>query len=93
MALGSKNNIVAKGSVFPKMGPDERLHTIPLGEENLRVSIAYPIKKTALLPIPFDEYTTVGSAMGVPLAWPKEFVIIEKANVVMHIQRMINYFS
>ncbi|KAL5714941.1 hypothetical protein ACHQM5_016836 [Ranunculus cassubicifolius] len=81
LALGSKNNIVAKGSVFPKMGPDERLHTVPLGEENLRVSIAYPIQKTALLPIPFDEYTTVGSAMGVPLAWPKEFVIIEKANM------------
>lgn len=87
LALGSKDNIVAKGTVYQKVGLDEKIHTVALGKDNVRVSISVVLDSSAFLPIPVPgEYTTVGSAIGVPVAWPKKFVITE-------MQTMVKYFK
>ncbi|KAH7864735.1 hypothetical protein Vadar_033245 [Vaccinium darrowii] len=36
LAVGSLDNIVAHGTMFEKVGPEEPLHTVPLGEANFR---------------------------------------------------------
>lgn len=83
LALESKENIVAKGFVFAKVGVDEKIHTVALGDANVRVSISVALDGGALLPVPVgDEYITVESAIGVPVAWPKELVITEIQDMV-----------
>lgn len=75
LALGSVNNIVAHGTMFWKTGPNEVLHTTPLGEGNMRVSIDVVKVSNAILPIPIPgEATTVGEAVGCHVAWPKNLI-------------------
>lgn len=73
--MGSVNNIVALGTMFWKRGPNELLHTVPLGEDNMRVSIDVVKVEDALLPIPIsEEQATVGAAVGCFVAWPKNLI-------------------
>lgn len=73
--MGSVNNIVALGTMFWKSGPNELLHTVPLGEDHMRVSIDVVKVKDALLPIPIsEEVATVGDAVGCFVAWPKDLI-------------------
>ncbi|XP_058195235.1 uncharacterized protein LOC131311701 isoform X1 [Rhododendron vialii] len=75
LAVGSVNNIVALGTMFWKSGPNELLHTVPLGEDHMRVSIDVVKVKDALLPIPIsEEVATVGDAVGWFVAWPKDLI-------------------
>ncbi|TXG57295.1 hypothetical protein EZV62_018608 [Acer yangbiense] len=51
LAVGSKSNVVALGTIMPTDGPDAMVHGIPLNG-NVRVTIDVAIKGSALLPIP-----------------------------------------
>ncbi|KAH7838044.1 hypothetical protein Vadar_021409 [Vaccinium darrowii] len=76
LAVGSINNIVANGTMFEKVGPNELLHTTPLGEDNMRVSIDVVKIREALLPIPIPgEAVTVGEAVGCHVAWPRNLIL------------------
>lgn len=77
MAVGSLDNIVAHGTVFEKLGPEEPLHTVPLGEANFRVCIDFVIEKDAILPVPIPgEVNIVGEATGYHVAWPKNLILL-----------------
>ncbi|XP_058201697.1 uncharacterized protein LOC131316371 isoform X2 [Rhododendron vialii] len=76
LAVGSLDNIVAHGTMFEKVGPEEPLHTVPLGEANVRVSIDFVIQKDAILPVPIvGELYVVGDATGYHVAWPKNLIL------------------
>lgn len=76
MAIGNKTNIVAEGIVFDRNGPNEKIHNIALGENNVRVSISKVISSSAILPIPVpSEMYFVKEAIGSYVAWPKELVL------------------
>ncbi|KAK4841039.1 hypothetical protein QYF36_024227 [Acer negundo] len=51
LAVGSKSNVVALGTIMPTNGPDPLAHGIPLNG-NARVTIDMAIKGSALLQIP-----------------------------------------
>ncbi|KAF5188521.1 hypothetical protein FRX31_021892, partial [Thalictrum thalictroides] len=71
----------AKGSYFERNGDDDKIHSVDLGKDNVKVSIVLPLKPQTLLPIPIGNYiTTVGKAVGTFVAWPKEFVISDERN-------------
>ncbi|GMN24717.1 hypothetical protein TIFTF001_043809 [Ficus carica] len=53
------------------------IHGIPLGEENVRVTITVPKINRALLPIPTNEATSVEEAVGGFVAWPKSLVVLQ----------------
>ncbi|KAK9286751.1 hypothetical protein L1049_015155 [Liquidambar formosana] len=74
LAVGSLTNVVARGMVVESMGPT--VHSIPLGDKNVRVAIDFAIDGNALLPIPVgDELVTVKQAIGSHVAWPKMLVV------------------
>ncbi|PIA35546.1 hypothetical protein AQUCO_03500122v1 [Aquilegia coerulea] len=76
LAVDSKANIVAHGMVFERVELNEKIHSVPLGENNIRVAIEYAISPNALLPVPvIGEMTMVKDAIGSCVAWPKEFVL------------------
>ncbi|KAH7849778.1 hypothetical protein Vadar_022857 [Vaccinium darrowii] len=77
LAVGSPDNIVALGKMFEKVGPEEVVHTVPLGDANVRVYIDFVIKKDAILPVPIaGEVYIVGEATGYYVAWPKNLVLL-----------------
>ena len=77
MAVGTIDKIVARGMIYEGVGPDEVIHTVPLGEANVRVSIDIVIIKEALLPIPIPgEANKVGEAIGYQVAWPRNLVLV-----------------
>ncbi|KAH7857346.1 hypothetical protein Vadar_011573 [Vaccinium darrowii] len=77
LAVGSLDNIVAIGKMFEKVGPEEVVHTVPLGDANVRVYIDFVIKKDAILPVPIvGEVYIVGEATGYYVAWPKNLVLL-----------------
>ncbi|XP_062014614.1 uncharacterized protein LOC133731200 [Rosa rugosa] len=49
LVVDTKDNIVAMGTVIMLDGP---IHGVPLGAENIRISVDVPIKEDAKLPIP-----------------------------------------
>ncbi|GMN65830.1 hypothetical protein TIFTF001_034893 [Ficus carica] len=53
------------------------IHGIPLGEENVRVTITVPKLNHALLPIPTNEATSIEEAIGGFVAWPKSLVGVQ----------------
>ncbi|KAF5196144.1 hypothetical protein FRX31_014270 [Thalictrum thalictroides] len=62
--------------VYEELGPETKVHNIPFGENNVRVSVDDVIIGEALLPIPVvDEYVKVKDAKGGQVAWPKKFVL------------------
>ncbi|KAK9268999.1 hypothetical protein L1049_000767 [Liquidambar formosana] len=74
LAVGSLTNVVARGIVVESMGPT--VHSIPLGDKNVRVAIDFAIDGNALLPIPVgDDLVTVKQAIGSHVAWPKMLVV------------------
>ncbi|KAF9597713.1 hypothetical protein IFM89_021200 [Coptis chinensis] len=78
LAVGSKSNIVGKSEVYVELGPETKLHNVPLGPNNARVSV-YKIlggKDHVALPIPFrDELVILKDALGSQVAWPKHLVL------------------
>ncbi|GMN66800.1 hypothetical protein TIFTF001_035864 [Ficus carica] len=63
--------LVAIGRAYVDCVPTDTVHWIPLGEENVRVTITVPKINRALLPIPTNEATSVEEAVGGFVAWPK----------------------
>jgi hypothetical protein len=78
MAVGSLDNIVAIGT-FVEVGVEsskQTIHGVPLGEENVRVSVIRTIIHDAKLPFPInDEIITVRDAIGTYVAWPKNLIV------------------
>ncbi|GMN63753.1 hypothetical protein TIFTF001_032825 [Ficus carica] len=66
--------LVAFGRAWLESLPTDTVHGIPLGEENVRVSINVPELKKSALPIPTYEATTVEDAVNGFVAWPKRLV-------------------
>ncbi|KAF5187550.1 hypothetical protein FRX31_022863 [Thalictrum thalictroides] len=56
-------------------GPEDKLHTVVLGVNNVRVSIDEVIYDDVLLHIRGDELVTVRNVHKSHVAWPKEFVL------------------
>ncbi|XP_040368009.1 uncharacterized protein LOC112180636 [Rosa chinensis] len=84
LAVDRVDNIVAIGTIIQVnvASSDQLIHGVPLGNENMRVSIVRAIVDDALLPIPVkDEIVTVSDAIGTCVAWPRNLVVIpgEKA--------------
>ncbi|KAL6204906.1 hypothetical protein ACLB2K_022173 [Fragaria x ananassa] len=59
------------------------LHGVPLGENNVRVSVIRAIEGDALISIPVrDEILTVDDAVGSCVAWPNDLVVTHGAKAV-----------
>ncbi|GMN59926.1 hypothetical protein TIFTF001_029025 [Ficus carica] len=69
--------LVAIGRAYMDCVPTDTVHGIPLGEENVRVTITVPKLKRALLSITTNEATCIEEAVGGFVAWPKILVIIQ----------------
>ena len=69
--------LAANGRAYMECVPTDTVHGIPLGEENVRVTITVPKLKRALLPIPTNEATCIEEAVGGFVAWPKRLVIVQ----------------
>ena len=84
MVLDS-NIIVAAGLVFEKFEPNDTVHHMSLGEDNVRVSIDKVYHPDTNLPIPVAnaDMMTVKDALGSQVAWPKKHVLLDVE--VMHI--------
>ncbi|GMN69335.1 hypothetical protein TIFTF001_038385 [Ficus carica] len=67
----------ANGRAYMECVPTDMIHGIPLGEENVRVTITVPKLKGALLPIPTHEATSIEEAVGGFVAWPKRLVLVQ----------------
>ncbi|KAF9606675.1 hypothetical protein IFM89_027719 [Coptis chinensis] len=83
LAVDFKSNVIAKGIVYEKLGPETKLHNVPLGQYNLHVAVGKILedKEQALLPVPVgDKLKFVEDAIGSHVAWPRELVV--KANQV-----------
>ncbi|KAL6178970.1 hypothetical protein ACLB2K_050486 [Fragaria x ananassa] len=85
LAVDTVENIVAIAKVIDVGGEssNQLLHGVPLGENNMRVSVIRAIEGDALVPIPVrDEILTVDDAVGSCVAWPKDLVVTHGAKVV-----------
>ncbi|GMN47377.1 hypothetical protein TIFTF001_016556 [Ficus carica] len=69
--------LAADGKAYMECVPTDTIHGIPLGEENVRVTITVPKLKGALLPISTHEATSIEEAIGGFVAWPKRLVIVQ----------------
>ncbi|GMN64903.1 hypothetical protein TIFTF001_033979 [Ficus carica] len=69
--------LVAIGRAYVDCVPTDTVHGIPLGEENVRVTITVPKLNRALLPIPTNEATSIKEAVGGFVAWPKSLVVVQ----------------
>ena len=70
LALGSLDNIVAIGTIIEVVvqSSNQVIHGVPLGEENVRVSVNRSVIDNAKLPFPInDEIMTVHDAIGLVL--------------------------
>ncbi|GMN63684.1 hypothetical protein TIFTF001_032775 [Ficus carica] len=69
--------LVTIGRAYIDCVPTDAVHGIPLGEENVRVTITIPKLKRALLPIPTNEATCIEEAVGGFVAWSKILVVVQ----------------
>ncbi|GMN18969.1 hypothetical protein TIFTF001_048561 [Ficus carica] len=69
--------LVAIGRAYMDCVPTDTVHGIPLGEENVRVTITVPKLNRVLLPIPTNEATSIEEAVGGFVAWPKSLVVVQ----------------
>ncbi|GMN61630.1 hypothetical protein TIFTF001_030723 [Ficus carica] len=69
--------LAANGRAYMECVPTDTIYGIPLGEENVRVTITVPKLKGALLPIPTHEATFIEEAIGGFVAWPKRLVVVQ----------------
>ncbi|GMP78597.1 hypothetical protein CsSME_00034479 [Camellia sinensis var. sinensis] len=67
LAVGSIENIVAHGTVYERIEPNEAIHMVPLGESNLHAHLPIPIP---------DEMFIVGEAVRFFVAGPKNLVLV-----------------
>ena len=85
LAVDTVENIVAIAKVIDVGGEssNQLLNGVPLGENNMRVSVIRAIEGGALVPIPVrDEIITVDDAVGGCVAWPKDLVVTHGAKAV-----------
>ncbi|KAM5573609.1 hypothetical protein ABKV19_013246 [Rosa sericea] len=79
LAIDRVENIVAYGTVIQVNVEEgnEKIHGVPLGEDNVRVSVIGTIVHDALLPFPVKDadIVTVGDAIGTCVAWPRKLVV------------------
>ncbi|PRQ37919.1 putative transposase, Ptta/En/Spm, plant, transposase, Tnp1/En/Spm [Rosa chinensis] len=90
LATGSVDNIVAFGTIVEVdvEATQQTIHGVPLGEENVRVSVTKVVVANALLPFPIkDEIVRVADAIGTCVAWPRSLVIppevVEKSKEIV----------
>ena len=69
--------LVADGRAYMECVPTDTIHGMPLGEDNVRVTITVPKQRTARLPIPTQEATYVEEAVGGFVAWPRRLVAVQ----------------
>ncbi|GMN65297.1 hypothetical protein TIFTF001_034361 [Ficus carica] len=69
--------LAATGRAYMEYVPTDTIHGIPLGEENVRVTITVPKLKGAFLPIPTHEAKSIEEAVGGFVAWPIRLVIVQ----------------
>lgn len=78
--------------MYERVSSDETIHTLPLGELNVRVCVDFVIIPHALLPIPIPgEATSVGEAVGYELAWPKNLVLVNDEVILFIIIFFLTY--
>ncbi|VVA34984.1 PREDICTED: transposon CACTA, partial [Prunus dulcis] len=76
LAFGSKDNIVASGTIFDINVPQQLLPNVPLGEGNVRVSVNYALNGASPLPILVKGVlNTVEDVVGSQVAW-LEYLIV-----------------
>ena len=79
LALGSIDHVVALATVMTSDSPSHTCYGIPLGDENMRVSVYAALEEKALIPMPVkDEIHTVKQAMGSWVLWPKNLIIFSE---------------
>ncbi|XP_052298586.1 uncharacterized protein LOC127898630 isoform X4 [Citrus sinensis] len=95
LAVGSINNIVAKGTMLENNNPNSTVHGVPLAVTDVRVAVDIAIKGDTFLPRPVrDELVIVSHAIGSHVAWPKQFVILndfEEYKVPARIDALCKY--
>ncbi|GMN56697.1 hypothetical protein TIFTF001_025819 [Ficus carica] len=69
--------LVAISRAYMDCVPTDTVHGIPLGEENVQVTITVPKLKRALLPITTNEATCIKEVVGGFVAWSKRLVIVQ----------------
>ncbi|GMN63044.1 hypothetical protein TIFTF001_032113 [Ficus carica] len=69
--------LAATGRAYMECVPTDTIHGIPLGEENVRVTITVPKLKGVLLPIPTHEAISIEEAVGGFVPWLKRLVIVQ----------------
>ena len=69
--------LVVIGRAYMDHVPTDTVHGIPLGEENVRVTINIPKLKHALLPILTNEATIIEEVVGGFVASLKKSIVIE----------------
>ncbi|XP_075507617.1 uncharacterized protein LOC142544458 [Primulina tabacum] len=78
LALESRTNIVAYGTIVHVNADDKLFHGVPSPITCMHVSIDNAVEKLAHLPFPIpNECDTVGDAVGTHVAWPAHFVVIQ----------------
>ncbi|XP_061990041.1 uncharacterized protein LOC133708584 [Rosa rugosa] len=78
LAINSLDNVVALGTIVEVdiEASKQTIHGVPMGEENVRVSVTKAIVEDALLPFPIkDEIVKIRDAIGTCVAWPKNLII------------------
>ncbi|KAF9625994.1 hypothetical protein IFM89_028688 [Coptis chinensis] len=81
LAVDFKSNVVAKGIVYEELGPETKLHNVPLGQYNSHVAVGKILegKEQALLPVPVgDKLKFVEDAYWITRCLARELVV--KAN-------------
>jgi hypothetical protein len=74
LAIDANNyQSVARAKVFGS----KVLHNLPIGPDNVKVSIIIAKVKNAPLPFPSDELKFVKDAIGTFIAWPKSLLIMD----------------
>ncbi|GMN58478.1 hypothetical protein TIFTF001_027575 [Ficus carica] len=76
--------LVAIGRAYMDCVPTDTVHWIPLGEENVRVTITVPKLKHALLPIRTNEATCIEEVVGGFVAWLKRLVVVQTSSRSSH---------
>lgn len=82
LALGNINNVVASGFLLENDGLQSTVHGIPLGDDNVRVSIDVAIVDVALLIKIRNDLITIKQAVGSHVPWPRHLVIINEERKV-----------
>ena len=80
LAVGTRENIVARGCVMPST-PHDLCHGVVLGDDNACVMIEIVLNPTPYLPIQAFDVSTVGEACGSFCAWPKYLIVYPEDEV------------